>query len=169
MNELLADQLSVAAIHRLYSGIEVPELVTALDQRFELSPTEPPGPETLADMAANGYLVLVTADSAWRLTPRPGAFAGVRALDGAWLEAALAGSSASVTYQHGLTEVLELVATGQAEAAVLIRPVTVAEIERTAREDALMPPKSTFFTPKLKTGFVLRPLENSSGASAAQH
>ena len=41
---------------------------------------------------------------------------------------------------------------GQASAAVLIRPVSVAEIERTAREGLLMPPKSTFFTPKLKTG-----------------
>ena len=41
---------------------------------------------------------------------------------------------------------------------MLIRPVSVAEIERTAREGLLMPPKSTFFTPKLKTGFVLRRL-----------
>ena len=37
-------------------------------------------------------------------------------------------------------------------------PEVVAEIERTAREGLLMPPKSTFFTPKLKTGFVIRPL-----------
>ena len=41
---------------------------------------------------------------------------------------------------------------------VLIRPVGVAEIERTAREGVLMPPKSTFFTPKLRTGFVVRTL-----------
>jgi uncharacterized protein (DUF1015 family) len=41
---------------------------------------------------------------------------------------------------------------------VLIRPVGIAEIERTAREHVLMPPKSTFFTPKLRTGFVIRPL-----------
>ena len=47
---------------------------------------------------------------------------------------------------------------GAAAAAVVIRPVSVAEIERTAREGALMPPKSTFFTPKLRTGFVIRPL-----------
>ena len=63
-----------------------------------------------------------------------------------------------MTYQHGLAEALAAVATGRADAAVLIRPVSVAEIERTAREGLLMPPKSTFFTPKLKTGFVIRPL-----------
>ena len=49
----------------------------------------------------------------------------------------------------------------QPPAAVLIRPVSVAEIERTAREGLLMPPKSTFFTPKLRTGFVIRRCVNS--------
>jgi uncharacterized protein (DUF1015 family) len=61
-----------------------------------------------------------------------------------------------VSYQHGLAETLQEVDGGRASAAVLIRPVSVAEIERTAREGLLMPPKSTFFTPKLKTGFVIR-------------
>jgi uncharacterized protein (DUF1015 family) len=41
---------------------------------------------------------------------------------------------------------------------VLISPVSIAEIERTARERLLMPPKSTFFTPKVRTGLVLRSL-----------
>jgi uncharacterized protein (DUF1015 family) len=45
-----------------------------------------------------------------------------------------------------------------ASGAVLIRPVSVAEILRTANEGALMPPKSTFFTPKLLTGPVIREL-----------
>ena len=82
----------------------------------------------------------------------------MRALDGAWLEHALADSPAEVTYQHGLDEVVDAVRTGAAAGAVLIRPVSVAEIERTAREGLLMPPKSTFFTPKLRTGFVIRPM-----------
>ena len=30
-----------------------------------------------------------------------------------------------------------------------------------AREGLLMPPKSTFFTPKLRTGLVLRPLDEA--------
>ena len=63
-----------------------------------------------------------------------------------------------MAYQHGLNETLAEVAKGNAAAAVLIRPVSVSEIKRTAREALLMPPKSTFFTPKLKTGFVVRPL-----------
>ena len=109
-------------------------------------------------MADEGRLVLVGPDGSEWMTPRPGAFDDVRALDGAWLEHALAGTTAEVTYQHGLDEVLDAVESGDAAAAVLIRPVSIAEIERTAREGVLMPPKSTFFTPKLRTGFVIREL-----------
>jgi len=158
MSELVADQLSVEAIHRLYSDVSIAELSAALSERFELTPTGQPTPETLAAMEAEGFLVLVSPNHAWRLTPKPGAFAGIRQLDGAWLEAALGDTATKVTYQHGLDETLAEVAAGRADAAVLIRPVSVAEIERTARERLLMPPKSTFFTPKLKTGVVLRPL-----------
>jgi hypothetical protein len=115
--------------------------------------------------------VLIGPDGAEWMTPRPGAFhdsAGdggdgdgdgdVRPLDGVWLEHALAGVPVDVTYQHDLDEVLAAVEHGPAVAAVLIRPVTIAEIERTARERVLMPPKSTFFTPKLRTGLVIREL-----------
>jgi uncharacterized protein (DUF1015 family) len=63
-----------------------------------------------------------------------------------------------VTYQHGIKEVLRKVGTGAYGAAVLIRPVSLEEIRRTADTGELMPPKSTFFTPKLRTGMVMRPL-----------
>ena len=159
VNELVADQLSVAAIHRLYREISLPELTQALSARFELTEMEAPDAGTLAEMELTGFLVLTAAGKTWRLTPRPGAFDDVRALDGLWLETCLADVEHTVDYQHGLDEVLAQVDAGTAVAGVLIRPVSVAEIERTAREGLLMPPKSTFFTPKLKTGFVIRPLE----------
>jgi uncharacterized protein (DUF1015 family) len=57
-----------------------------------------------------------------------------------------------------VSEVLELLRSGTADAAVLIRPTSIDEIRRTADERLLMPPKSTFFTPKLRTGVVMRPL-----------
>ena len=158
VNELIEEQLSVEAIHRLYSDIDVTDLAAALARSFELIPTDQPSPETLAAMATEGFLVLFTRDASWRLEAKPGRFDGVRALDGGWLETALADVPVKVSYQHGLEEALWGVESGQASAAVLIRPVSVAEIERTAREGLLMPPKSTFFTPKLKTGFVIRSL-----------
>jgi hypothetical protein len=110
-------------------------------------------------MDDEGVLCLIGPDGAaqW-LRSRPGAFDGVRSLDGAWLEHALGDLAHSVTYQHGVDHVVDAVTSATAAAAVLIRPVSVAEIERTAREGALMPPKSTFFTPKLRTGLVVRSL-----------
>ena len=157
VSELVADQLSVEAIHRLYRGIDAAHLRRILDEWFVASDAGPLSPDVLAELQATERLCLITADrSATWLAPRPGAFDGVRALDGAWLEHALAGSGAEVTYQHGLDETVRAVESGAASAAVLIRPVSVAEIERTAREGLLMPPKSTFFTPKLRTGFAIR-------------
>jgi uncharacterized protein (DUF1015 family) len=158
VSELVEDQLSIEAIHRLYTDTTLADLKAQLGSYFDLTGTEQPGPQTLRAMEADGFLVLVGPNDAWRLTAKPGVFDGVRALDGAWLETALADLPASVAYQHGLNETLAEVAKGNAAAAVLIRPVSVSEIKRTAREALLMPPKSTFFTPKLKTGFVMRPL-----------
>ena len=113
----------------------------------------------LGDRVDKGVLALIGPDGAAEfMTPRPGAFDDVRALDGAWLEHALADLPVEVDYRHGVAEVLEAVVSGRAHSAVLISPVSIAEIERTARERLLMPPKSTFFTPKVRTGLVLRSL-----------
>ncbi len=158
VNELIEEQLSVAPIHRLYADIGLADLVEALSRSFDLAPTVRPNSHTLADAQKEGFLILVSRDAAWKMRAKPGRFDGIRALDGGWLETALADVPITVSYQHGLGETLREVDSGRASAAVLIRPVSVAEIERTAREGLLMPPKSTFFTPKLKTGFVIRSL-----------
>ena len=157
VSELVADQLSVEAIHRLYDQVDETALLGAFEACFELERAGAPGGETLAEMDRRAALCLLRADgSAWWMVPRPGAFDDVRSLDGAWLEHALADVMHAVRYQHGVDRVVDAVASGEATAAVLIRPVSVEEIERTAREGLLMPPKSTFFTPKLRTGFALR-------------
>ncbi|MDQ7992045.1 MAG: DUF1015 domain-containing protein [Propionicimonas sp.] len=160
VNELVEDQLSIEAIHRVYTGTTFDELRTGLAGSFDLEPAPEPRPELLARMVELGRLLLIAPDgSAQWLIPRAGAFDGVRALDGAYLEHALAGSAAQVDYQHGLSELVERVTSGGVTAGVAIRPTSIAEIERTAREGLLMPPKSTFFTPKLRTGFVIRPTQ----------
>ena len=89
-------------------------------------------------MDRDGVLCLVgpNGDGQW-LAPRAGAFDGVRALDGLWLETALADLPHRVSYQHGVDLVVDAVRAGDAVGAVLIRPVSVAEIERTAREGLL--------------------------------
>jgi uncharacterized protein (DUF1015 family) len=160
VGELVAEQLSIDAIHRLYTEVGFADLRAALARSFDFAAVGPPSPATLAEMEELGRLILVGSDgTAEWMIPRPGAFDGVRALDGVWLEHALDGLPAEVTYQHGLDEAVTAVRSGAATAAVLIRPVSIAEIERTAREGLLMPPKSTFFRPKLRTGLVVRDVQ----------
>ena len=161
VSELVADQLSVAAIHRVYRGVDHGALIDALGRRvLDVGGRGGRAARPWPRCESRGALCLVDRDGAgtW-LDPRPGVFDDVRDLDGAWLEHLLAGTGVDVTYQHGVDELTELVRSDHTvTAGVLIRPVSVAEIERTAREGLLMPPKSTFFTPKLRTGLVLRQL-----------
>ena len=159
VSELVADQLNIDAIHRLYDGVPFQALSLALADRFDPTPAPAPTPGMLDQMVALGRLVLLAPDGqvTW-LTPKPGAFDGVRALDGLWLEQTLKDvAGLRVTYQHGLAEVLA--ALPDHSGAVLIRPTSIEEIRRTATEGLLMPPKSTFFTPKLQTGLVVRTLD----------
>ena len=113
VSELVADQLSVEAIHRLYNDISFEDLVAALDVSFERVEAGSPGADTLAEMNEREALCLIAPDgTAEWLVARPGAFDGVRALDGAWLEHALAGVDHTVTYQHGLDHVVDAVTGG---------------------------------------------------------
>jgi uncharacterized protein (DUF1015 family) len=159
VSELVADQLSVEAIHRLYRGVDPDALLAHLDEWFTLDPAGPVEADFAAEAVLRGALCYVGPDGegVW-LTPRAALFAGIRDLDGARLEHALAGFDHDVTYQHGVEHVVAAVTGGEADAAILIRPVSVAEIRRTATEGLLMPPKSTFFYPKPRTGLVIRPL-----------
>ncbi|MDR1077570.1 MAG: DUF1015 domain-containing protein [Propionibacteriaceae bacterium] len=164
VNELSQDQLSIEAIHRLYAGVDPVALRQRLAQSFDFAPAQRPTPASLAQMVELGRLILIWPDgrAEW-LIARPGAFDQVRPLDGAWLERALDGLDHAVSYQHGLEQTLGQVASGAHTAGVLIRPTSLTEIVRTAREGLLMPPKSTFFTPKLLTGWVIRPTAPLAG------
>lgn len=159
VNELVAEQLAVAAIHRLYTECDRDAVIAALGERFSIEEAHPVDEATLSTMAGRGALCLVDGAGQGRLlVPRAGAFDGLRALDGLWLEACLSSVPHEVRYQHGVHEVLGELAARRADLAILIRPVPLAEIVHTARAGELMPPKSTFFTPKLLTGPVIRPL-----------
>ena len=80
VSELVAEQLSVAAIHRLYTDVTLPDLTTALARSFEITPTDRPSDASLAAMEHEGFLVLVvlTAGGDYRETPpvRPDPRAG---------------------------------------------------------------------------------------------
>ena len=157
--EATDDHLSVGAIHRLLRGLpDGFDLVTALSPWLELIPTTPPDATVGDRMIAAGALALVTADGTWLARPWPELErAAPQPLDSSRLDIALATlPDHEVVYQHGWDRATAAVAKGDAQAAVLLRPASVAQIAATGRGGERMPPKTTFFWPKPRTGIVFR-------------
>jgi uncharacterized protein (DUF1015 family) len=159
--ELVEDELTVRAIHRLLSGLpDGFDLVAALDPWFEAIGSPPEATPVTTAMTDAGALCVVLGDREVLVRPRPEALADARDLDSARLDLALATlPTHELRFQHGPDLVRDAVRAGQAQAGVLLRPATVAQIEATAHGGERMPPKTTFFHPKLKTGLVFRSLD----------
>jgi uncharacterized protein (DUF1015 family) len=158
--ELVEDELTVHGIHRLLAGLpEDIDLVAALAPWFE-DAGPPPGDVAITTaMVDGGCLALVLPDRDVLLRPRPEALADARDLDSSRLDVALeALPDHQLSFQHGVHNVRAAVGSGAAQAGVLLRPATVAQIEATAHGGERMPPKTTFFHPKPKTGIVFRGL-----------
>jgi uncharacterized protein (DUF1015 family) len=160
--ELADDQLVVRPIHRLLAGlpdgIDLPE---AFSSRFYVSHLDHPAPRHLAaEIAAEAAMGLVTKAGTWLLRPRPEtvAAAGID-VDSGLLDVALAALPAhDVTYEPSWDRAVDAVEQGAAQAAVLLRPAAVATIAEAAHEGLRMPPKTTYFHPKPRTGMVFRPV-----------
>jgi uncharacterized protein (DUF1015 family) len=164
--ELSEDQLTVRPIHRLVHGLLDLDLAEALLSLPGSAPAGTATPEEVADgrvllqMRDREAIAVVGRDgSAVLVALDPAAYADVDDLDSARLAEALRRVGPhELTYQHGTDRAQAAVADGTADWAVLIRPVTVAAIEANAHSGDRMPPKSTFFYPKPRTGIVFRPL-----------
>ena len=64
-----------------------------------------------------------------------------------------------VTFTASATEAERAVATGTASAAFLVRAPTVEEIEAVASAGETLPPKTTYFYPKLTSGLLFSPFD----------
>ncbi|MDQ1427351.1 MAG: hypothetical protein QOK39_827, partial [Acidimicrobiaceae bacterium] len=157
--ELAEDQLCVQGIHRLISGLpEGFDVPGALAAFFDLAATDPPDASILGRMVRGGGPALATPTGTWLLEAKQATRDDAdQDLDSSRLELALAAlPEHDVAYQHGWDLAVDAVARSEAQAAVLLRPVTVDQIASTGRGGERMPPKSTFFWPKPRTGFVFR-------------
>jgi uncharacterized protein (DUF1015 family) len=176
--------LTVFPTHRLLSGFaHDPErrerLLAGLAELFEVtevSPEEvdPAGTEGVgifglydaADGSSRRLRLRDTAELDRRLEGQPEAY---RRLDSAILETlvliGLAGmSEEDITERRGLEyaksvdAAVEMVAEGIYDLAFIQRPVPIEQVKAVAKTDANMPPKSTYFFPKVMTGFVFSPV-----------
>jgi hypothetical protein len=96
--------------------------------------------------------------TAW-LSSSPGPKWGV---DAVRLDVALAriGFPEEIDYRPDALAVAAAVKKGAVEAAVLLRPVSVSQIQAVADAGERMPEKTTFFQPKPLTGLVFRSLDD---------
>jgi uncharacterized protein (DUF1015 family) len=162
--ELSEDQLTVGAIHRTVSGLPADyDLVAALGEWFDVVRAGAADDRTLSALGESSSLALVAGGQAYLLLPH----ADVLEQEGNDLDSNLIATVLAelppheVMHRHSVAEALEAVEQGAGQAAFLLRPVTVKQIENWANDRRRMPPKTTFFSPKPRTGMVFRSLDIS--------
>jgi uncharacterized protein (DUF1015 family) len=174
--------LTVFPTHRLIRGLDATRreaLAEALRRDFDLAEIST---DEIAPAPGTGPLELGYIDSRserpLRLTLKDQAIADAalsersqayRHLDTGVLETlllkgALGLSDEDIAHFNGLfyardtAEALAMVASGEYEAAFVMRPTPVQQVREVAAAGENMPPKSTYFFPKLLTGLLFNPL-----------
>ncbi len=177
--------LSVFATHRLLGGLDQAKQEAVRDtlmSMFEL--TEAPGTsaEQIVPAARSGEIAFGYIDAHHRKPyhlvlrdrrPLDAALDGFsepyRQLDAVALETlilrgALEMSSDDIAAKRGLaycsdtSEAVRRIEAGEADAGFLLRPTPVQQVRDVAAAGETMPPKSTYFFPKLLTGLLFNPL-----------
>lgn len=158
--ELADEELGVYPIHRLLAAVPgVASLFGVLEQSFDLQAAGAPSETLLGAMADQQALALVLPDQAFLLRPRSDDDQQTMA-DSERVEAALGGlDGVEIGFHHDVTTILALLDKGEAQAAILLRPVTVAQIAAAAGARRRLPEKTSFFAPKPRTGMVFRLLD----------
>ena len=175
--ELAEDQLMVRPIHRLFRG-ETGQFLGKLNAVADIALVGPNNPDNvrqlMADMDRTGSMGLAMGPGLARLTPRADILRTdladlpepLRDIDAARFQAMIRrlsqfriGGDIEVDYRHDAVTVAAMVAKGAANAAILLRPVSVAQIDTVAEAGLRMPQKTTFFQPKPLTGLVFRSLD----------
>ena len=174
--------LTVFPTHRLLTTLDGPRresLRDTIERDFEAAEVADGGLEPTGDGPVRmGYLdahhrrplMLTLRDPAIAAAALPDKPAPYRELDTAVLEAlvlrgALGMSEDDISHMHGLDYARDTeqargrVASGAAQAAFFMRGTPVAQVRAVAAAGESMPPKSTYFFPKVLTGMVFNLLD----------
>ena len=175
--------LTIFATHRLLTDLTDEKraaLTETLARDFDMAPIDAgelePGPDEPG--IALGYLDRFDnqpkrltlkeqsiADAALGDKPEPYRRLDTAVLEALVLKGALGMSEDDISHFNGLnyskdaSDARAAVADGRADAAFFMRPTPVEQVREVAEAGESMPPKSTFFFPKIPTGLVFNPLE----------
>jgi len=145
------------------------EFLAAIEKSFDMSETETPRPEE-----ARNYGMYL-GGRWYRLQAREGSYEAadpVRRLDVAILQENLLApvlgigdprSDERIDFVggiRGLEELEKLVDSGNWAVAFALYPTSINDLFRVADAGMVMPPKSTWFEPKLRSGLIVRPLSD---------
>jgi uncharacterized protein (DUF1015 family) len=158
--ELTPDQLEVGPIHRGLAGLpDGLDLVDALSSWFDVTRAGNFDERTTSALGESSALALIMPSGAWLLMPKDGTPEAAGAeLDSSMVALVIAELPDHVLqFFNSWPEAVAAVAHDRAQAVLLLRPVSVSEIAAWAHARRRMPPKSTYFHPKPRTGMVLRP------------
>jgi uncharacterized protein (DUF1015 family) len=165
------DQMKILDYNRVVrdlGGLSVPEFLdrVSVDFTYEIGSKEKPKrPQTYA---------MLLQDTWYKLEARPGSFPvgdPVNSLDVAILQNNLLGPILGITDPRsderidfvggirGLDELQKRVSQGWAVAFALY-PTSIEQLMAVADAGRTMPPKSTWFEPKLRSGLIIRPLDD---------
>ena len=162
--------LTIFPTHRLLTDLKdsakQEKLEAAIKAHFEIERIEHSELEPPADLPgmAMGYL-----DShfkqAFRLTRPEDDGLDTRVLEDLILRDTLGMTDDDIDHKHGLDyskdtpDAVDAVLSGRADAAFYMRGIPVEQVREVAGAGESMPPKSTYFYPKIPTGLVFNPLE----------
>jgi uncharacterized protein (DUF1015 family) len=161
-----ADQLQVLAYNRVVkdlNGRSVDEFIKALSEYFEVSESASPAPRSKGEIsmyvAGRWYLLKRPEGTTNPLNPIESL--DVRVLEERVLDPLLGikdvRTDKRIDFVGGLrgTDALEqAVNEGRAEVAFSLYPVTVSDLMAISDANEIMPPKSTWFEPKLRDGLL---------------
>lgn len=157
--ELSEEHLEVLAINRLVSGLPAgTDVASAFRTGFELTPaTSLAGQALLDEMAGAGAVGIVTRGGTFLARAIAGTPSADFELDSSRVDDALSRLPPhQLSYEHDVAGAIEAVRASRADAAIFCRPASVPQIAATAHGGSRMPPKTTFFWPKPRTGMVFR-------------
>jgi uncharacterized protein (DUF1015 family) len=164
--------LTIFPTHRLLTELKTRDvqerLGRTIKEHFDIEPIERSGLEPPADLPG---IVMGYMDSfhkqGYRLTLKPGDYPTLdtRVLEDLILRGTLGMTDDDIDHKHGLDyskntpDAIEAVLSGRADAAFYMRGIPVDQVREVAAAGESLPPKSTYFYPKIPTGLVFNPLE----------
>ena len=176
--------LVILPTHRIIvgAGRDPAKLIPAWREWFDVGRVAPCADriERLAELGRQGTACIVAFPGGYDVTlvlkrdapldklPELGRTEAVRGLDVARIEALVvqyilsAGTATpSLAYTADAHAAFEAVRNGRAAAAVLLNPTRVEQVLAVADAGGVMPPKSTYFVPKVASGLVIKRAEGT--------